>query len=43
MSDQWLVEELHTPVIIKLKKRKVKSSFIDNILEYWACWYVINK
>ena len=31
ISDQQLVEELHKPIIIKFKKRKVQSPFIDNI------------
>ena len=31
MSDQQLAEELHKPIIRKFKKRKVHSSFIDNI------------
>ena len=31
MSDQELAEELHRPIIRKFEKRKVCSSFIDNI------------
>ena len=31
MSDPQLTEELHKPMIKKFKKRKIKSSFIDNI------------
>ena len=31
MSDQQLAEELHKSIIRKGKKRKVHSSFIDNI------------
>ena len=31
MSDQQLAEELHKPIVRKFKKRKVQSSFIDNI------------
>ena len=31
MSDQELTEELHKPIIRKFRKRKVSSSFIDNI------------
>ena len=31
MSNKELVEELHKPITRKLKKRKVHSSFIDNI------------
>ena len=31
MSDQELAEELHKPNIRKFEKRKVHSSFIDNI------------
>ena len=31
MSDQQLAEELHKPTIRKFKKRKVHSTFIDNI------------
>ena len=34
MSSKELAEELHKPVIKKFKKRKVHSSFIDNI---WGC------
>ena len=30
-SDKELAEELHKPNIKKIKKRKVQSSFIDNI------------
>ena len=32
MSRKELAEELHKPIVIKLNKRKVYSSFIDNIL-----------
>ena len=31
MSNKELVEESHKPTIIKFEKRKVNSSFIDNI------------
>ena len=31
ISNKKLAEELHKPIIRKLKKRKVHSSFIDNI------------
>ena len=31
MSDQQLAEEFHKPVIRKFQKRKVHSSYIDNI------------
>ena len=31
MSSKELAEELHKPIIRKLKKRKVYSSFMDNI------------
>ena len=31
MSDQQLAEELHNPIIRKFEKRKVHSSFLDNI------------
>ena len=31
MSNKELAEELHKPIISKFKKRKVYSSFIDNI------------
>ena len=31
MSNKELVEELHKPIIRKFNKRKVDSSFIDNI------------
>ena len=34
MSNKELAEELHKPVIRKFNKRKVHSSFIDNI---WGC------
>ena len=30
MSDQELSEELHKPIIMNFKKRKVHSPFIDN-------------
>ena len=32
MSNQELAEELHKPITKKIEKRKVHSSFIDNIL-----------
>ena len=32
ISNKELPEELHKPIITKLQKRKVHSSFIDNIL-----------
>ena len=32
MSNKELVEDLHKPITRKFKKRKVHSSFIDNIL-----------
>ena len=32
MSNKELVEGLHKPITRKFKKRKVHSSFIDNIL-----------
>ena len=32
MSNKELVEDLHKPIIRKFKKRKVHSSFINNIL-----------
>ena len=31
MSNKKLAEELHKPIIKKFKKRRVHSSFIDNI------------
>ena len=31
MSDQQLAEELHKPIIRKFKRRRVHSTFIDNI------------
>ena len=31
MSNRDLAEELHKPIIRKLEKQKVSSSFIDNI------------
>ena len=31
ISNKELAEELHTPIIRKLKKRKAHSNFIDNI------------
>ena len=31
MSNQELVSKLHKPIIRKFEKRKVKSSYIDNI------------
>ena len=33
ISNKELAAELHKPVARKFKKRKVQSSFIDNILE----------
>ena len=33
ISNKELAEELHKPVTRKFKKRKVQSTFIDNILE----------
>ena len=32
VSNEQLVEKLHKPVIRKIEKRKLHSSFIDNIL-----------
>ena len=45
MSDQQLAEELYKPVIRKFEKRKVHSSFIDNlwVCNFGPCWYAINK
>ena len=34
ISNKELAEELHKPIIRKVKKRKVHSPFIDNI---WGC------
>ena len=31
MQNQQLAEELHKPIVRKFEKRKVHSSFIDNI------------
>ena len=31
VSDQQLTEKLHKPIILKFKKRKTHSYFIDNI------------
>ena len=31
MANQELTEDLHEPIISKFKKRKVCSSFLDNI------------
>ena len=31
MPEQSLAEELHKPIVRKFEKRKVNSSFIDNI------------
>ena len=42
MLDQQLAEELHKPIIIKFKKRKVHLSFSENIWG-WCSWYAINK
>ena len=43
MSSKELAEELHKPVIKKFEKRKVHSSFIDNIWGCWSCRYTIDK
>ena len=31
MSNKYLAEELHKPIIWKFEKRKVQSFFVDNI------------
>ena len=36
-------ELLFKPTIKKIQKRKVHSSFADNIWGCWSCWYEINK
>ena len=33
MQKQQLTKELHKPIITKLKKKKVYSSFKDNVME----------
>ena len=44
MSNQELAEELHKPDIRKFEKRKVHSSFIDNIWgAYFADMQLISK
>ena len=41
ISNKELAEELQNSITRKFKKRKVYSSFIDNIC--WSCWYAVNK
>ena len=41
--NQELTEELHKPIIRKIKKQKLYSSFKDNIKGGWYCWYTLNK
>ena len=44
ISNKELREELHKPIIRKLKKRKVHSTFIDNIWgAYLAYMQLISK
>ena len=43
MSNQWLGEELQTLIISKFEKRKVYSSFNDNIWQCRSSIYAINK
>ena len=43
ISNKKLTEELHKPIIREFNKRKVHSSFIDNIWGGRSCWYAINK
>ena len=38
-----LTNELHRQIIRKFKKRKVYSSFRDNILGCWPSWYAMAK
>ena len=40
ISDQQLAEELHKPIIRKFKKRKVHSTFMDNI---WLTLLICNQ
>ena len=43
ISNKERPEEWHKPNIRKFKKRKVHSTFIDNIWGYWSCRYAVNK
>ena len=44
MSNKELAKELHKPVIRKLEKQKVPSTFIDNILGFdYADMQLISK
>ena len=44
MSNKELAKELHKPVIRKLEKQKVRSTFIDNILGFdYADMQLISK
>ena len=44
MSNKELAKELHEPVIRKLEKQKVRSTFIDNILGFdYADMQLISK
>ena len=43
ISNKELAEELEKPIIRKIKKRKIQSTFIDNIWGCSSCWYAINK
>ena len=40
ISDQQLAEELHKPIIREFKKRKVHSTFMDNI---WLTLLICNQ
>ena len=40
ISDQQLAEELQKPIIRKFKKRKVHSTFMDNI---WLTLLICNQ
>ena len=44
MSNKELAKEIHKPVIRKLEKQKVRSTFIDNILGFdYADMQLISK
>ena len=36
ISNKELTEELHKPITKKFEKRKLYSTFLDNILEYFG-------
>ena len=42
MSDQQLAEEIHIPIIRKLRKKST-ITFYKQYLGCWSSWYAINK